>query len=217
VNFEQNKQLGGIGAILMFIGIFPYINLYGVTELVGAVLILIAMKGFADYYREASIFNNALYAIIAGIVGVMAFVAIGVLAFVDFFTNLGINLSVNTINEWVAQVSQINPNDIAIDTAFRLVGFIFLDLIVLFVFMVITAVLLRKSLTLLKEKTGVHLFGSAGIVLLVGAVLVIAFGFGLILVWISVLLLAIAFFEMRPMQPQAPPVQIIPPTTPMQA
>lgn len=29
------------------------------------VLVLIAMKGFADYYQESGIFNNALYGIIA--------------------------------------------------------------------------------------------------------------------------------------------------------
>lgn len=95
-NFESNKNLGGIGAILMFIGIFPYISTFGLIELVGAILVLVAMKGFADYYREAGIFNNALYAIISAIVGAGAFVAIAFLAFVDFFSELASILLLET-------------------------------------------------------------------------------------------------------------------------
>lgn len=207
MNFETNKNLGGVGAILMFAGIFPYISAYGITELAGAILLLISLKGFADYYREAGIFNNALYAIISGIVGVAAFVAIAVVAFIDFFTELGITLTAGTAADWTMQFSQIDWQSIGINVFVRFAGFIFLDIIVLLVFMIITAILLRKSLKLLSAKTGIGLFGTTGTVLLIGAALVIIFGLGLLLVWISTLLLAIAFFQMRPPTPetQLPP------------
>ena len=71
--------------------------------------------------------------------------------------------------------------------------------------MLLMAFLLRKSLKLLADKTGTGLFGTTGTILLVGAVLVIAFGIGLFLVWISLLLLAIAFFEIK--APQKQPAQ----------
>lgn len=93
----------------------------------------------------------------------------------------------------------------------KFVGFIFLDIVVLFVFILITAILLRKSFGILSAKTGVSLFGTTGIVLLVGAVLILAFGIGLIVVWISTLLLAIAFFQVRP-----PPAQMTQSANPMQ-
>jgi uncharacterized membrane protein len=38
--------------------------------------------------------------------------------------------------------------------------------------------------------------------MLIGAVLIIALGIGLLLIWISLLLLAIAFFQIRPQQAQ---------------
>ena len=210
-NFESNKNLGGIGAILMFIGIFPYISTFGLIELVGAILVLVAMKGFADYYREAGIFNNALYAIISAIVGAGAFVAIAFLAFVDFFSELGINLTLGNFSDWSTQISNIDWQTINMSTIGKFVGFIFLDIVVLFVFILITAILLRKSFGILSAKTGVSLFGTTGTVLLVGAVLILAFGIGLIVVWISTLLLAIAFFQVRP-----PPAQMTQSANPMQ-
>jgi uncharacterized membrane protein len=203
VNFESSKNLGGIGAILMFIGIFPYISTFGLIELVGAILVLVAMKGFADYYREAGIFNNTLYAVISAIVGAGAFVAIAFLAFVDFFSELGINLTLGNFSNWSTQISSIDWQTINMSTIGKFVGFIFLDIVVLFVFILITAILLRKSLGILSAKSGVGLFGTTGTVLLVGAVLILAFGIGLILVWISTLLLAIAFFQVRPPIPTA--------------
>ncbi len=204
VNFETSRNLGGLGAILMFVGIFPYISVYGITELLGAILVLIATKGFADYYREAGIFNNALYAIISGIVGAVAFVGIMFVALIDFLTELGISLGVGTISDWTAQVSAIDWQNIAVSTVLKFVGFILLDIVVLFVFFLIAAILLKKSFNLLSTNSGVRLFRTIGTVLLIGAALTIVFGFGLIIVWISSLLVAVAFFQLKPMSPQSP-------------
>ncbi|MBN1245190.1 DUF996 domain-containing protein, partial [Candidatus Bathyarchaeota archaeon] len=72
MNFETSKNLGGVGAILMFIGVLPLFAYSGVISLVGLILTLIAVKGLADYYSEAGIFNNALYAVITAIAGGIA-------------------------------------------------------------------------------------------------------------------------------------------------
>ncbi len=211
MNFETSKNLGGIGAILMFVGIIPFISAYGLLELIGAILVIVAMKGFADYYKEAGIFNNTLYAIVMAIVGVVAVAAIAFVALIDFFTSLGITLSTGNASNWASQLSSIDWTNVSFNTIGKFAGYIFLDLVVLFVFMLLTAFLLRKSLKLLAEKTNVGLFGTTGTVLLIGAVLVIALGIGLILVWISLLLLALAFFELK--QPQPAPVQMPNPTS----
>ena len=47
MTLESSKTLGGIGAILMFVGIFPFISYYGIVEIVGAVLILVGLHGLA--------------------------------------------------------------------------------------------------------------------------------------------------------------------------
>jgi uncharacterized membrane protein len=74
--------------------------------------------------------------------------------------------------------------------------------VILWVFAIISAFLVRRSLITLSAKSGVGLFSTAGLLLLIGAVLIILFGIGLILIWISALLLAIAFFRIRPQQTQ---------------
>ena len=77
MTIESSKTLGGVGAILMFIGVFPFISTYGIVELIGVILVLIALHGFANYYKERGIFNNAIYGLIAGIVGVVVAAAVG--------------------------------------------------------------------------------------------------------------------------------------------
>jgi uncharacterized membrane protein len=76
--------------------------------------------------------------------------------------------------------------------------------IILWVFAIIATFFVRRSLGTLSAKSGVGLFSTAGLLLFVGAVLIILLGIGLILIWISMLLLAIAFFRIKPQQEQPP-------------
>jgi uncharacterized membrane protein len=164
---------------------------------------LIGLKGLADYYSEVGIFNNALYAVITAIVGVVAFAAVAFIALVDFLAELG--LSLGNIADWSAELSGMDWASVGLNVIGNFVAYIFLALVVLFVFVLITAILLRKSLGLLSAKSGVGLFGTTGLLILVGAVLTII-AIGLILIWIATLILAIAFFTMKPQasQPTAP-------------
>jgi uncharacterized membrane protein len=74
--------------------------------------------------------------------------------------------------------------------------------VILFVFTLVVALFFRKSLPKLQEKSGVGFFGSISTVLLIGAALTII-GIGYLIVWVILLLLAIAFFQMRPSAPPA--------------
>ena len=197
MNFENSKVLGGVGGILMFIGIMVIPYTFGLLELIGAILVLIAAKGFSDYYREAGIFNDTLYAIIMTVVGIVAFAVIAFLALIDFTSNLGISFVASNASDWASQLSSINLANVSMSVLTKFLGYVFLDLVVLFVFMVITSIMARKALKLLSEKTGVNLFRSTGTVLLVGAALVIVFGLGMILIWISTLMLTLAFFQTK--------------------
>jgi len=221
MTFESSKTLGGVGALLLFIGFIPPVSGYtfGILPLIGLILLLIGMKGLADYYREDGIFNNALYATIVGIVGVLALagVAIGVLytQAADFIREIYPNWN----GDW-ASLGQLNPADVNTDIAFSnlapFLATLLLMLVGIFVIVLVVAILYRKSFGLLRDKSGIGLFGSAGTVLLIGGVLTII-GFGLILVWIAMLLIAIAFFQLRESTPQsAPPYQYPPQYPPTQ-
>jgi uncharacterized membrane protein len=202
MTLESSKNLGGIGALLMFIGILPYVSFYGLVSLVGLILVLVAMYGLANYYRESGIFNNALYGVITAIVGAVAFIAILFIAALGLLSELGLNFA-NTA-DWAAIISTYDWTGVGFNILMNFAAVLIASLVVLFVFVVITAILLRKSLGLLSAKSGVGMFGTTGTVILVGAILTII-AIGLLLVWIALLLLAVAFFSIKPQQAPLPP------------
>ena len=215
MTLESSKNLGGIGAILMFVGILPYISYFGIIELVGLILVLVALHGLANYYNEKGIFNNAIYGVIAGIAGFI--IAIAVLVFtvlkelVPFLQTIypGWNgTDWNALQGMTPTTSNINFADII-----PFIAGILLVIAVAWIFAIIAAFFTRRSLKLLSTKSSVGLFSTAGLLLLVGAVLVIIFGIGLILIWISALILAIAFFTMKPAEMPAPTATPPPPTS----
>jgi uncharacterized membrane protein len=207
MTLETNKTLGGIGAILMAIGFLPFAGAYtGIIALVGLILVLVAVKGFSDYYKDSGIFNNMIYAIVMGIVGAaIAGVLIASAAF-GILNAVGINM--NNWTDWT-MFQNIQWQNINISTIMPYVTTILLSLVLLFVFAIVAAIFLRRSMTSLSEKTRVHMFATTGLLFLIGAILTIVV-IGLILLWVGLLLLAVSFFTI-PLQPAQQPTQ--PPQT----
>ena len=174
MSLESNKTLGGIGAILLAI---PFLNL------VGIILVLIAMKGMAEYFNDDEIFTNALYGFIFGVVAVLALVGV-IMMFVFGF-------------------AVISP----VFTPFAGIGLIIIAFIVLYVFSLISAIFYRKSLNSLSGKSNEQMFNTAGLILLIGAIIPL---FGEILRLIAWILVAVGFFSIR----TAPPPPAPPPPTP---
>jgi uncharacterized membrane protein/ribosomal protein L40E len=168
MSLESNKTLGGIGAILLAI---PFLNLIGI------ILILIAMKGMGEYYNDDNIFKNALYGFIFGIVGVIALIAV-ILMFVVGYTA-------------TSQVITTTPS-----TTFAItgLGLFILAFIVLYVFSLIGAIFYKKSLDILSEKSNESMFGTAGLILLIGAAIPVI---GEILKFLAWILAAVGFFNIR--------------------
>jgi uncharacterized membrane protein len=102
----------------------------------------------------------------------------------------------------LAGLKPVASNIIMSDITPGLVGALFSVLAILWIFLIVSAFFNRRSLKTLSTKASVKLFSTAGLLLLIGAVLTIVF-IGLVLIWIAVLLIAIAFFLMKP-QPQQP-------------
>jgi len=169
----------------------------GILSLVGIILLLIGLKGLANYYNEQGIFNNVLYSIITCIVGVVVAVAAVVISAVSALASLGIDLA--TIEDWATLGTELG----AIFTDFSnfgaiwtLISALIVGLLILFVTVVIAMYFFRKSMNQLSLKTGVGLFGTAGLLMLIGAVLSIIL-VGLLLIWIGYILATVAFFKMK--------------------
>ncbi len=214
MTLESNRNLGGIGAILLIVGtlaffVQPYLLIVG---LVGIILMLVALRGLADYYKERGIFNNALYAFIALVVGVGVTFAglVYLLFYTTFLTDLVSIVYPGFNGDW-ASLPNMTPNTNIDPTAILpFVGTVLSILAIVWIFGIIASFFAWRSLKGLSSRSSVGLFSTAGILLLIGAFLTIVV-IGLILMWIAVLLMAVAFFQLKP-QPEQPPVTAAPPT-----
>ncbi len=209
MTIESNRTLGGIGALLLFLGVFPYINTFGIVDLIGAILVLVALHGFANIYNEKGIFTNAIYAIGIGIVGVVAAAAIGFAVVLPSIKDFLLKIYPSWNGSWssLQSLSSMTPNTTNI-TSSDILPFIaaaIVIVVILWIFAILAAFFLRRSLKQLSAKTSVGLFSTAGLLILIGAVLIIIFGIGALLMWIGALILAIAFFTMKPQQAQTQP------------
>jgi uncharacterized membrane protein len=202
MTIESDRTLGGIGAVLMLVG--PFAGVYtAVIGLVGLILVLVALNGLANYYKERGVFNNAIIGVFATIIGVAIAVVVVVYAAFGIMDVLGIHVS---LTDWSA-VQNFNYSGFTDWNA--LVPYIAaaaVAWIILVASLVVAAVFLRRSLNTLSEKTGTHMFATTGLIILIGAALTIVF-IGLALLWVSLILLAIAFFQIKtePTQPQTTP------------
>jgi uncharacterized membrane protein len=225
MSLESNKNLGGVGAILILIAPFlifvPLLSGYlpGVLGLVGFILVMIALYRLSHYYNEGGIFRNAIWGVVTGIVGVVVTVVVAVVAVLVSLVSLE-NFVLQFYPGWklgdwasLSGMTPIVPNSIDYSALASLIVAVVAVIVVLIVFTVISAYFFRRSLKQLSTKSMVGLFSTAGIFLLVGAILLIVL-IGAILIWISILLLAIAFFQLKSMSQQPTMVTAAPPQQP---
>ena len=169
MNIESNKTLGGIGAILFAI---PF------TNIVGIILVLIAMRGMADYYNDDDIFKNTLYGFIFGVISVIALIAV------------------------ILMIAFGSAITLPYATPFAGIGLVVLTFVVLYAFSLIAAIFYQKALNILSKKSGESMFQTAGLILLIGAIIPAV---GEILKLIAWILAAVGFFNIRiPSQPPSP-------------
>lgn len=174
------RLLGGIGSILLLI---PGVSI------VGYILILIATKNVSDSVGDKSIFDNMLYAVIAGIVGVAA------AAFVIF---TGAIFGVFTF---------------ALSAIFGIIG----ALAIAWIALIVSSLFIRRAYDTMATKLNVGTFRTAGLLYFIGAILTIVL-VGFIILFIAAIVQIVAYFGIpdTAQGSQAPPSNQ-PMSTPMQA
>ena len=99
--------------------------------------------------------------------------------------------------DW-SNLPNLSPNtDISFTELLGFVGPIFGIFAVAWISLMVSSFFAWRAFKNLATESSVNLFSTAGIILLVGALLTVVFCLGLILMWIGVLLLAIAFFKIK--------------------
>ncbi|MBC7120010.1 MAG: DUF996 domain-containing protein [Candidatus Methanosuratus sp.] len=209
MTLESNKALGGIGTILMLIGVMPF-GYMGIIALIGLILVLVALYGFAGIYRERKIFSNFFYGTIVGIVGAVVAGAVIVLSFLTTLTDFLYQIFPDWNGDWSTLPGLMpDPSNIGISDLYPFLARLVSVILILWASVIIASLFVRRSLNTLSSKTNVGLFSTAGLTMLIGAFLTILL-IGFFLIWISMLLIAIAFFKIKT-QPEQSAVTVVPP------
>jgi len=202
MNFETSKILGGIGAMLLFVGIFPVINTYMAVPLVGVALILIGLYGLSAYYRDRLIFTNAVMGVGVGAVGAVVGVAVLLTVVLSSVVDLLKAIYPGWNGDWATlQSMTLNTIDIDFSAILPLLSSLLIVAVVSWIATIIASFFIRRSMIRVSSKSQVGLFATIGLLLIIGAVLTIV-AVGFILMWVTALLLAIAFFTLKPQPPQ---------------
>lgn len=109
MSVRSSRILGGVGSLLMFIGVFPYVNYFGIIEFVGLILIMIALHNLANYYNEGSIFSNALYALTMGLIGVVITIALVIVTVLTSLKDFLYTIFPDWNGDWTA-LSGLTPD-----------------------------------------------------------------------------------------------------------
>jgi uncharacterized membrane protein len=196
MTFETSKNLSAIGALLLVIGAvlgFAW-SFSGIVSLIGIILLLIGLKGLANFYKEDGIFNNALYSIIIAIVGFIVGIGAVVVSAVEALSDLGIDWA--NIEDWANVGTEVTTvvTDFDFSVLTSLLGALLIGLIIFYIVLIVSMFFFRKSMNGLSSKSGIGLFGTAGLLMLIGAVIPIV---GLLIIWIGAIIATIAFFQMK--------------------
>jgi uncharacterized membrane protein len=175
-SFEYSKTLAMEGSILLVFGLIPYVG--WAIGIVGIVLLLRAMREFANYYQDNGIYNNASTGVKYYVVALIA-LAVSAAGFIVGFVFNFPNMSAFGVGNVVSLT----------------VGLVFL--VLAFAFFILASFHLRRSLNILAQKTGEHSFETAGTLLWVGSILTILI-VGLLLIFIAWIFAVIGFFTMKP-------------------
>ena len=206
MNLQTSKLLGGIGALTIFLSAFtifvrnisPIINTAicgSLFVLSGSMFVLISLYSLAKIYKDKKIFTNALYGALTTIIGII----ISIIVAIRIIQPIIINLMQQT-----SQIVKSNPDDIIsgflnnIDTTFilQIINGIVVVYYVMCLFIIIAMIFTYRSLKKLAQHSHTNLFATTGFMLIIGAVTSLFF-IGLLLLWISTLILAIAFFTLK--------------------
>jgi uncharacterized membrane protein len=206
MTLQSSKNLSFIGSLLILLGLLGFIfePLFAIASFVGFILLLAGLHGLSDYYKDRAIFNNGLFAFIALIIGVVVTVAGFVYLF--FLTTFGTDLMAllypGFTGDWTNLPNLTFDANLEPTALIPYIGPIVEVFAIMWIFTMVAGFLGWQALKGLSKKASIGLFSTAGMLLFIGAVLTIMV-IGVFLIIVAVLLMTIAFFQLKP-QPEPP-------------
>ena len=155
---------------------------------------MVAVKYASDILGDPKIFNNMLYAVIIGIVGIVVAIVTVIAA---VFKAIGLGYLSGSF-------AYTGPTNVTVGDITGLLGVIILGLLGVWICFLVSSVFLRSSYTELGRRLDVSLFDTAGLLYFIGAALTIVL-VGLLLIFVAEILFVVAFFSINTQMP--PPSQ----------
>ena len=171
VNISTQKMLGGIGSILLLLFIMPG-TVATLLGIVGIVLWFISIYQLSNILRKPTIFQKVLISFILSIVGAVIAFAFGLMALIPLF------------------VSPKNETGAILGVGLGVV----VAIIVGYAIVIAISYFYKEAYEILAQATAHNLFKIGGILFFIGAITIILFGLGLLLIVVSNVVLAVAFF-----------------------
>ena len=192
------KTYGGVGSNLALL--LPVPSIGWLLSIAGLVLILFAVKYISEIVKDSSIFNDMVVSIVVTIVGVVVGFFVLVASFFRF-------MGLNNLN-FADFGSNFNPSTIPTGDWIGLITWALLGIAVVWVLFMVSGVFLRRGYGKIGKALNIGMFGTAGLVFLIGAATTILV-VGLIIIPIAFILMAVAFLsinENASVSPQPNPV-----------
>jgi len=179
--------------------------------IIGWVLVLIAVSNIADVAKDRSIFRDMMIAVILAIVGTVIGVLVVIASALRFVHQNGWDSS-----SGLAALRSLNRTSFASGSVVGLgplvVGAV-VGLVLIWIFLIPSAIFLRRAFTKVSTRLNVKMFATAALVYLIGAALTIIV-VGLAVLFVADILMVVAFFSMpddTSLEPPPTPMVIPPP------
>jgi uncharacterized membrane protein len=204
---SQVKIYGGIGAILTLLLPVPSVGIF--LAIAGFILTLIAVKYASDLLADKAIMNDMVLSIVMAIVGVVVGVTIVLGGVLNLMASAFPGLTFANISTYFGP--GFNPATVPASTWLGFAGWVFVGLAVIWGTMLVSGVYFRRGFSEMGTKLHVGMFGTAGLIFLIGAATTIIL-VGFLLIPIALILLAVAFFSINDSTPIPATVQPRPAT-----
>jgi uncharacterized membrane protein len=172
---------------------FIYLPLIVLLSLAGGILFLVAMNGFANYYKDRAIFGNVIYGVVTSIVGTIMILGV---FFAFVFTILVSPTNATTVASLTTSMLPAQTTPPISQAYFSIIGIFLLAWLGAVAVAVIQNLFFKRAFDHLAEKSGEQRFRDAGLLMLIGGALTIIL-IGGIIVFVAWILVTIGFFSMK--------------------
>jgi len=178
VDLRNAKLMGGIGAILPLVGSLFLKRVYGLSfilSITSIVLILMALNEISNKVENHEIFSNYFTGFILQIIGYIVLIIFAVVGGLALIFRFGMGFMGGL-------------RSLGIPAALLLFAF--------YILIVVSFYYVKKSFDLIGESLSNPNFKTAGLLLFIGAILLIVFGIGVLVMFVGEIFEIVGFFTL---------------------